>query len=135
MPATPTLKGVEWVPIEQLLDEAWCRQHCHDFSLEMIAAARPLLQQAATASAGVGPSGTHPDAVLHRRELKELDALYSHLARFEGFHSVARGFEMRCEAARASPDCWVELADTYKQTIAQQTYTKYNTWCYTTYMV
>ena len=120
VPATPTLKGVEWVPIQQLLDEAWCRQHCHGFSLEMIAAARPLLQQAATASGGVGPSGTHPDAAVHRQELKELDALHSHLARFEGFHSVARGFEMRCEAGHAGPDGWVNLADTYKETVGRR---------------
>jgi 8-oxo-dGTP pyrophosphatase MutT (NUDIX family) len=120
VPETPTLMGVEWVPIEQLLDEAWCRQHCHDFSLEIIAAARPLLQQAATASGGAGPSGTHPDAAMHRQELKELDALHSHIARFEGFHSVARGFEMRCETGHTGPDGWVNLTDTYKETVGRR---------------
>ena len=123
VPATPTLKGVEWVPIHQLLDEAWCHQHCHDFSLKMIAVARPLLQQVAAAS-GVGPSGGpsggHSDAAAHRQELKELDALHSHLARFEGFHSVARGFEARCEAGHAGPDGWVDLTDTYKETVGRR---------------
>ena len=120
VPATPTLKGVEWVPIQQLLDEAWCRQHCHGFALDMIAAARPVLQQAATASGGIGPSGTHSDAALLRQELKELDALHSHLARFEGFHSVARGFETRCETGHTGHDGWVNLTDTYKETVGRR---------------
>ena len=40
----------------------------------MISAARPLLQQVATASGAAGaPSGGHSDAAMHRQELKELD--------------------------------------------------------------
>ena len=123
VPATPTLKGVEWVPIHQLLDDAWCRKHCHGFSLEMIAAARPLLQQAVTALGGAGPSGGNADAeraAVHRQELQELDALHSDLARFEGFHSVARGFEMRCQAGHAGPNGCVNLTDTYKETVGRR---------------
>ena len=57
---------------------------------------------------------------MHRQELKELDALHSHLARFEGVHSVARGFEARCEAGHAGPDGWVDLTDTYKETVGRR---------------
>jgi 8-oxo-dGTP pyrophosphatase MutT (NUDIX family) len=123
VPLTPTLKGVEWVLIDQLLDEAWCRQKCHGFSLEMIAAARPLLQQAADATGIANPSGGNADAdsaAAHRQELKELDALHTHLTRFEGFHSVARGFEARCEGRTASADGWVDLTDTYKATVGRR---------------
>lgn len=117
--ATPTLLGVEWVPIAPLFDDAWCRQHCHGFSLSLIAAARPLLQQAAHGAAGPSGSGGNSDAngANVKQELKELDALHSHLARFEGFHSVARSFVLRCEGRSVGPDGWVELSDTYKQTV------------------
>ena len=57
---------------------------------------------------------------MHRQELKELDALHSHLARFEGFRSVARGFEARCEAGHVGPDGWVDLTDTYKETVGRR---------------
>ena len=119
--ATPTLLGVEWVPVASLLDDAWCHQHCHGFSLGLIAAARPLLQQ--QAAGGAGPSGSgsaDANGTFAREELKQLDALHADFARFEGFHSVARGFDVRCEGGSVRPDGWVELIDSYKQTVGRR---------------
>jgi len=125
VPATPTLLGVEWVPIASLLNDAWCHQHCHRFGLELIAAARPLLQQAMPGAAGPSGSGSGSDAngAAAKQELTELDALHSDIVRFEGFHSVARGFDARCEAAGGNgvgPDGGVELTDSYRQTVGRR---------------
>ena len=53
VPLTPTLLGVEWVPIASLFDAAWCHQRCHGFSLDLIAAARPLLPHPAAWASSV----------------------------------------------------------------------------------
>ena len=50
---------LRWVPLDGLLSEQWCRQHCHPFCQSQLAAARPLLQALQSqggAAAGAGPS-------------------------------------------------------------------------------
>ena len=69
---------------------------------------------------GAGSSGNASDGAAERHELEHLDALHADLARFEGFHSVARGMKKRCAFGTPTADGWVELIDTYRQTVGRR---------------
>ena len=96
------LRGVEWVAVTNLLDPAWCRQHCHFFCHEQLRIAAPLLQGQRDGDV-VGAQGATA------QEIQELDALCKDLARHESLHAVVRGMMQRCEGLVG----WVELTDAY----------------------
>ena len=110
------VSSMHWVPLDGLLSEPWCRQHCHPFCQSQLAAARPLLQALQSqggAAAAAGPSEGGPDIGAMACEMRELEAQRKALTRHDGLLAVARGMKARCDGHDADPDGNVALYDTY----------------------
>ena len=105
---------LNWVPLDDVLSEQWCRQHCHAVCQSHLAAARPLLQalwSQGGAGAAAGPSGAAAaDIGAMAREMRELEAMRKALTRHQGFLAVAQGMKARCDG---KPVGCVTLHDEY----------------------
>ena len=116
LPNTVISMRLRWVPLDGLLSEQWCRQHCHPFCQSQLAAARPLLQALQSqggAAAGAGPSEGGSDIGAMACEMRELEAQRKALTRHDGLLAVARGMKARCDGHDADADGNVALYDTY----------------------
>ena len=109
------LLGLHWVPLDGLLDDAWCEQHCHAFCRSQIATARLLLQALVQPGGGSGGGASACDIGATAREMKELEALCKPLARHQSLLAVARAMAARCEGKPVDDRGYVTLSDTYSQ--------------------
>ena len=111
--------SMRWEPLDSLLSEEWCREHCNPLCQSELAVARPLLQALQSqsgAAAGAGPSrAAASDICAMAREMRELEAQRKALTRHHGLLAVAQGMQARCDGQimHAGADGYVALHDAY----------------------